>query len=132
MLKMKKEILQLSNSARYSCISFYQTFSITETLLQQWIYEFSFRLHSNLDNWYNMRITYHTMSDTSSQHPTIKQYTWQISYYALSDKVLNLINPFRPDFHTCFWYLKRFYDGLKGLHKTFWGTTNKCENKKLS
>ena len=29
-------------------------------------------------------------------------------------------------FHTSLWYLKRFYEGL---HKTFWGTTKKCENK---
>ena len=31
------------------------------------------------------------------------------------------------NFHTSLWYLKRFYEGFKGLHKTFWGTTNKCE-----
>ena len=24
-----------------------------------------------------------------------------------------------------------FYEGLKGRHKTFWGTTKKCENKNL-
>ena len=32
-------------------------------------------------------------------------------------------------FHTSLWYLKRFYEGLQGLHKTFWGNTKKCENK---
>ena len=35
-------------------------------------------------------------------------------------------------FHTSLWCLKRFYEGLKGLRKTFWGTTKKCENKNLS
>ena len=35
-------------------------------------------------------------------------------------------------FHTSLWYLKRFYEGLKGLHKIFWSTTKKCENKNLS
>ena len=35
-------------------------------------------------------------------------------------------------FHTSLWCLKKFYEGLKGLHKTFWGTTNKGENKNLS
>ena len=35
-------------------------------------------------------------------------------------------------FHTSFWCLKRFYEGLKGLHKTFWGITKKCENKNLT
>ena len=33
---------------------------------------------------------------------------------------------------TSLWYLKRFYEDLKGLHKTFWGTTKKCENKNSS
>ena len=35
-------------------------------------------------------------------------------------------------FHTSLSCLKRFYEGLRGLHKTFWGTTKKCENKNLS
>ena len=53
-----------------------------------------------------------------------------------------LINPSRPNlgrkekiklnlyFHTSFWCLKRFYEGLKDLHKTFWGTTKKCDFQK--
>ena len=32
-------------------------------------------------------------------------------------------------FHTSLWCLERIYEGL---HKTFWGTTKKCENKNLS
>ena len=52
-------------------------------------------------------------------------------------------NPFRPDpgrrekinlnfyFHTL-WPLNRFFEDLKGFHKTFWGTTKKCENKNFS
>ena len=35
-------------------------------------------------------------------------------------------------FHTSLWCLKSFYEGLKGLHKTFWDTTKKCENKNLT
>ena len=35
-------------------------------------------------------------------------------------------------FQTSLWCLKRFYKSLTGLHKTFWGTTKKCENKNLS
>ena len=35
-------------------------------------------------------------------------------------------------FHTSLWYLKRFYEGLKSLDKTFRGTTKKCENKNLT
>ena len=53
-----------------------------------------------------------------------------------------IINPSRPEpglrkkinlsfyFHTSLWCLKRFYEGLKGLHKTFWDTTKKYENKR--
>ena len=35
-------------------------------------------------------------------------------------------------FHTSSWCRKRFYQGLKGLHKIFWGTTKKCEYENLS
>ena len=35
-------------------------------------------------------------------------------------------------FHTSFWCLKRFYEGLQGRHKTFWGFTKKFENKNLT
>ena len=35
-------------------------------------------------------------------------------------------------FHTSLWCLKKFYEGLKGLLKTFGDTTKKCENKNLS
>ena len=52
------------------------------------------------------------------------------------------INPLRPNprrrkkiklnfyFHTSLWCLKRFYEGLKGLHKTFWDTTHHKEVRK--
>ena len=35
-------------------------------------------------------------------------------------------------FYTYLWCLNRFYEGLKGLHKTFCGRTKKCKNKNLS
>ena len=35
-------------------------------------------------------------------------------------------------FHFSLWSLKRFYWDVKGRHKTFCGTTKKCENKNLS
>ena len=53
-------------------------------------------------------------------------------------------NPSRPNpgwrekiksnfyFHTSLRCLKRFYEDLNGLHKAFWGTTKKCENKNLT
>ena len=57
--------------------------------------------------------------------------------------ISSVINPSRPDpgrrekinlnfyFHTSLWCLKTFYEGLKGLDKTFWDTTKKCENKNV-
>ena len=50
-------------------------------------------------------------------------------------------NPSRPDpggkekiklnfyFHNFLWCLKKFYEGLKGLHKTFCGTTKSVKIK---
>ena len=32
-------------------------------------------------------------------------------------------------FHTTFYCFERFYEGIKSLHKTFWSTAKKCENK---
>ena len=34
-------------------------------------------------------------------------------------------------FQTSLLCLKMFYEGICGLHKTFWGTAKKGENKKL-
>ena len=82
---------------------------------------------------------------------------WQRSYYCDAccqgknvniclNKVLKAssFNPSCPDpgqrekndfnfyFRTPFWCLEKFYESFKGLHKTFWGTTKKCENKNWS
>ena len=35
-------------------------------------------------------------------------------------------------FHTSLWCIKKIYEDIQGLHKTFWGTTNKCKNKNLT
>ena len=35
-------------------------------------------------------------------------------------------------FHTSLWCFKGFHEGLKGLYKTFWGTTKKSQNKNLN
>ena len=41
-------------------------------------------------------------------------------------------NKLNSYFHASLLYLKRFYECLKGLHKTFWGTTKKCKSKNLT
>ena len=60
----------------------------------------------------------------------------------LNMQVSRCINRSKPDpgwieknnlnlyFSPFLWMHKRFSEGLKGLHETFWGTTNKRENKK--
>ena len=58
--------------------------------------------------------------------------------FFLNDTTNLIFNPCRPKpgrrkkiklnfyFHASLWCLTRFYEGLKGLHKTYWGTTKKC------
>ena len=67
-----------------------------------------------------------------------------LSYLLNGQYLYWLFNPYHPSpgrrekikldfyFHTSLWCLERFYEGLKGLHKTFWGTTKKCEKKKIN
>ena len=67
---------------------------------------------------------------------------YSIRYYEYYNNFVIPKIPFRPNprrskksklilyYHFSLWCLKRFYESLKGLHKTFSGTT-KCENKNL-
>ena len=49
--------------------------------------------------------------------------------YCISESYIKIKVNLNFYFLTSLWYLKRFYEGL---HKTFWGTAKKCENKKSS
>ena len=72
-----------------------------------------------------------------------KNYTSVKMKMSFAQTWLHKLNSSRPDpewrekidlnfyFHTSLWCLRRFYEGLKGLDKTFWGTKKKCENKNL-
>ena len=51
--------------------------------------------------------------------------------YAFQKVILKLNFNLNSSFCTSSCCLKRFYEGLKGLYKTFWGTTKKCKIKKL-
>ena len=46
--------------------------------------------------------------------------------------IFTLLSGASKGFMKALWCLKRFYEGLKGLYKTFCGTTEKCENENLS
>ena len=66
------------------------------------------------------------------------------TWYLLSDWSINLVNLSRPNperrekiklnfyFYTSLRCLKRIFEGPKCLHKTFWGTTKKYENKNFT
>ena len=69
--------------------------------------------------------------------------TSKVKVWTIEVIIYKVINPSGPNpgrrekiklnfhFHTSLWCLKGL-QGLKGLHKTFWGTTNKCENLNLT
>ena len=70
------------------------------------------------------------------QHFYISMVSFSLSQFYFNP---SLPNPGRREkiklnfyFHTSFWCLERFYEGLKDHLKTFWGTTKKCENKNLT
>ena len=71
---------------------------------------------------------------------------WKIALVSITFQNENhwIINSSRPNtgqrekiklnlyFRTSLYCRKKFYEGLKGLHKFFcWGNKKKCENKKL-
>ena len=72
------------------------------------------------------------MNDAANDNMCIKR-----RYYSNRSCADVVINSSRPNprrrekinlnfyFHTFLWCLKSFYEGLKGLHKTFLGTTKK-------
>ena len=80
----------------------------------------------------------------NQRHQGSKRSIMKQLYTCSVEVAVNTVNPSHRDprwrekinlnfyFHTSLWCLKRFYEGLKGLHKTFWGTTKEYENKNLS
>ena len=58
-------------------------------------------------------------------HPKLFSLTFPAPYILEGCSKINVsLNLY---FHTSLWFLKRFYEGLSGLHKTFWGTTRNCK-----
>ena len=54
---------------------------------------------------------------------------WTLKTRSFSESCIEIKIKLNFYFHTSLWCLKKFYEGL---HKTFWGTTKKCENKNLN
>ena len=107
--------------------SSYRVVKITKSLcvieLQPSLYALIETKHSSCSN--NWDKVFKNEPSKICGRQSLKIFTWSILEYFIS------FNPFCPDprrrakinlnfyFHTSLWCLKRFYEGLKGLHKTF-------------
>ena len=87
------------------------------------------------------------IQDNESNHSLVSQQTYTskklFSFHCGCSNSMNILilNPSRPNpgrrekinlnlyFQPSLQSLKRFYEDLIGLNKTFWGTTKKCENE---
>ena len=65
----------------------------------------------------------------SSKRCSVKKVFLTLIDPCISESYIEIKIKFKFYFHTSLWCLKRFYEVLQGLHKTFRGTTMKCENK---
>ena len=70
-----------------------------------------------------------TTEERISEPPWLKRITLTLPVPCISESCIWITIKLNFYFHPSLWCLKRFYEGLKGLHKTFWGTKKKCENK---
>ena len=107
----------------------------------KWCNNFWKKFHHRFYSWYEVRcvIWYHLYNFKNVNN------SWRSVNFSkvASWGVFHVFNPSRPDpgrrekinlnfyLHTSLQCLRRFYEGLKGRHKTFWSTTKKCENKNL-
>ena len=115
----------------------YLTFSLTIIYLQYW---FSIWWPaSSLKKQLICRLTLQFLLEAKKLLKDLYNYSVMFSYD--DEKRLKFLNPHRADpgqrelinliiyFHTSLWCFKRFYEGLKGLHKTFWATTKNAKIK---
>ena len=89
---------------------------------------------TNHNNWDKIIFSWQLFHLQGLQYVKLSQmFPYLLSLMKLMLALLATIRTKRKNlnfyFHTSLWYLKRFYEGLKGLHKPFWGTTKKCEKK---
>ena len=62
----------------------------------------------------------------------VKKIITTLSVLCISESCIEITIKLNFYFHTSLWCLKRFYEDLTRLHKTFWGTIKHCENKNLT
>ena len=72
---------------------------------------------------------YHWNLNSIWAHNLIKLSLLTLPTLFISESCIKIKINLNVYFHTSLWCLKRFYEDLKGLHETFWGTAKKCENK---
>ena len=83
----------------------------------------------------HLRIPVNWKKSKMHAQPALQRYNIQITDNAYQHWILTLKDPCISEccikikiklhfcFHTSVWCLRRFYEGSKGLHKIFWGTT---------
>ena len=96
--------------------------------------------HMNFPDFSGILVFWNFLND-SIQYSLVQSQQWR---YHNNVPDIFTVKPSRPNperreknklnlyFHTSLWCLRRFYEGLKGLDKSFWDTTKNCENKKFN
>ena len=67
------------------------------------------------------------MSLTRDANPALSRLT--LPAPCISESYIKIKTNLNFCSHTSLWRRKRIYEGLRGLHRTFQGTTEECENK---
>ena len=84
-------------------------------------------------NWYLPTVLdRQSSSDTHQLYWIDKVHFLTLLAPCLSESCIKIKINLNSYFHLSLWCRKRFFEDLKGVHKTFSGTTKKCENKNLS
>ena len=103
------------------------------SLLEEWVTTRNYPVKTkNLEQF-----SHFTSSQTFSKYNVNKKLEHLTTWNEIQRSLRTPWYPFRPDkqktlaafFISHFlWCFKRFYEDLKGIHKTSWGTKKKCEN----
>ena len=114
----------------------------SKSLLYSWIVLFG--THGAFRTQWNILVFIYVLNTPLTPRSLVSAYYFR-KFFLLYKRILSrILNPSHPNpgqrekiklnfyFHTSLWWLKRFYEGLKGLHKILWGTTESCENKKFN
>ena len=92
----------------------------------EWINELVFPLKSSANHWFFDDVRGSRSQSNQSNSLSIRNRIWWRA------PILNTFSSFIWCFYVNSFATNSKYIHFLGLHKTFWGTTQKCENKNLS